>query len=354
MSKRSDLLVRVRYLNPVPNPPFPPKLVNVATDISRLGEPSYLDHLAASTPLPMLVDSEMGMPLDLNAYDGVWDGKDQSDVGGDQKPMTATEVSWMRNNNYLTRKNNARRKEAAEAKAETVVDASEAAQIMAIEKTFVDLYEQDPLSITHPDKRKRGLTSYDVLPDIDSWSNSYALIRFPERPSAATSENPAAGATSPRLARSVLRPIVEDDDQQMIEFYLPKEEDVDHLNEAYDRAVPSGEVEHIIEVSGEDPNDPALSDIFPRRDEIATQADLWDKAVVGYRHISDVEDQARMAIGERVSQPNWASGELRRLRGGGNTTVGQGEAIDDEDIGLDEGARRIEAEVNDSDDVDDA
>lgn len=77
MSKKSDLLVRVRYLNPLPNPPFPPKLLNVNTNISRLGEPAYLDQLAATTPLPMLVDSEMGMPLDLNVYDGAWDGKDQ-------------------------------------------------------------------------------------------------------------------------------------------------------------------------------------------------------------------------------------------------------------------------------------
>lgn len=77
MSKKSDLLVRVRYLNPLPNPPFSPKLLNVNTNISRLGEPAYLDQLAATTPLPMLVDSEMGMPLDLNVYDGAWDGKDQ-------------------------------------------------------------------------------------------------------------------------------------------------------------------------------------------------------------------------------------------------------------------------------------
>ena len=72
--------MKVRYLNPVPPPPFPPKLLNVTTDINRFGEPSYLNELAASTPLPMLVDSEMGMPLDLNAYDGVWDGNDQGGI----------------------------------------------------------------------------------------------------------------------------------------------------------------------------------------------------------------------------------------------------------------------------------
>ncbi|OCF37974.1 RNA polymerase II-associated factor 1 [Kwoniella heveanensis CBS 569] len=454
MSKKSDLLVRVRYLNPVPNPPFPPKLLNISTDINRLGEPSYLDHLSASTPLPMLVDAEMGMPLNLNEFEGIWDGRDQgkpkptvrkaltvvalnptvdaarvhhpidvallapfnppTDVNGEQKPPATTEVSWMRNNNYLTRKNNARRKEAAETKVEAVIDASEAAQIMAIEKTFFDLHEQDPKTIKHPNKRKKDLTvveSYDILPDIDSWPISYALIRFPERPSAATAVNPAAGASSPRLAKSVMRPIREEDDTQMIEFYLPKEEDVARLDDAYVRAIPTTEIDHIKEVAAEDPNDPSLGDIFPhaqydrirmyevvssvppakevlvsfeedgddevaeeqpdrkrrkgvyykeltfrtllrktrakRRDEVAAQADLWDKLVVGYRQPEDAETQTREKARGRVAESTWANEELRRVRGGENLLEGQGEAIDDEDVELDEGARRLEAEVAD-------
>ncbi|WRT68451.1 uncharacterized protein IL334_005427 [Kwoniella shivajii] len=437
MSKKSDLLVRVRYLNPIPNPPFPPKLLNISTDINRLGEPSYLNHLAASTQLPMLVDSEMGMPLDLNAYDGIWDGRDESlnptiDVGqvhhpidvallapfnappeaiGDQKAPTVTEVSWMRNNNYLTRKNNARRKEASEAKAEAVVDASEAAQIMAIEKTFHDLYEQDSKDIRHPDKRKKGLRSYDILPDVESWSNAYALIRYPERPSAATAINPAASASSPRLSKALLRPIKEDeDDQQMIEFYLPNEEDLPRLAEAYDNAIPYDQVENIYAVSGEDPNDPTLEDIFPHvhydrirmyevvssappskdmlvsfqeaeeeeeedqpatkkkrkgvyyheinfktllrktraklRDQVAVSADLWDKAIVGYRQPGKKEEKDREESKAQVADPTWANEELRRLRGGDNMAELQGEAIQDEDVELDEEAQRLEAAVH--------
>ncbi|WWC90664.1 uncharacterized protein L201_005600 [Kwoniella dendrophila CBS 6074] len=447
MSKKSDLLVRVRYLNPVPNPPFPPKLLNISTDINRLGEPSYLRNLAASTQLPMLVDSEMGMPLDLNAYDGIWDGQDQSlnptldagrvhhpidvallapfnpppEANGEVKAPPPTEVSWMRNNNYLTRKNNARRKEAAEAKAEDVIDASEAAQIMAIEKTFHDLHDQDPKEIKHPDKKKKGLrVSYDILPDIDSWANAYALVRFPERPSAATAINPAATASSPRLAKAILRPIREDEDQQMIEFYLPKEEDLTHLEEAYDKAIPPEEVENVYAVSGEDPNDPALGDIFPhaqydrirmyevvsaapptkeilvsftegqddedeqdddderpkkkrkgvyyheinfrtllrktrakRRDEVAISADLWDKAVVGYRQPAEQEEKTQETASSKVADPNWANEELRRIRGGGNDAELQGEAIQDEDVELDEESRKLEAAVHAEDEDED-
>jgi len=51
----------------------------VPTNVHRLGEPSYLDHLASTAPFPMLVDSEMGMPLNLNGYDKVWEGKDEGE-----------------------------------------------------------------------------------------------------------------------------------------------------------------------------------------------------------------------------------------------------------------------------------
>ena len=77
---RSDLLVRVRYVNPLPGPPFPPKLFSIPTNIHRLGDPAFLDEYAASIPIPMLVDSEMGMPVDLNAHDWMW----YADEGGRQ------------------------------------------------------------------------------------------------------------------------------------------------------------------------------------------------------------------------------------------------------------------------------
>ena len=42
------------------------------------------------------------------------------------------------------------------------MDSSEAAQIMAIEKTFHDLQDQDVETIRHPDSRKQGLEVVEV------------------------------------------------------------------------------------------------------------------------------------------------------------------------------------------------
>ncbi|WOO83865.1 RNA polymerase II-associated factor 1 [Vanrija pseudolonga] len=259
MSKKSsklDLLVRVRFENPLPDLPFPPKLLNVSTDIQRLGEPSYLNQLASTTQFPMLVDSEMGMPIDLNEFDGVWDGNeaalnpptdasrvtDAADLAlltplrlaaanGPSAPK-ASEVSWMRNSSYIQRRNGAVKRREMALKKEEIVDASEAAQIIAIDKTFADLRAEPAEGMKHPDPKRKHLRvveTYDILPDDDAWSNSYLMIKFPERPSVATSSDPRAQASSERLSRAILRPIVEDD-QQIMEYFLPREEDLGQLS----------------------------------------------------------------------------------------------------------------------------
>lgn len=68
-----DLLIRVRYSNPLPAPPFPPKLIDVPTSASRYARPEFLDDIAVDTPLPMVVDGDLGMPLDLSQWDCLWD-----------------------------------------------------------------------------------------------------------------------------------------------------------------------------------------------------------------------------------------------------------------------------------------
>ena len=100
----------------------------------------------------MLVDSEMGMPLDLNTYDGVWDGNDAgerskrsktkftalnpilepdrtlhpADISllapidhhdrgtGMERTPAVSEVSWMRNSSLFMRRTGLRRRDMAE------------------------------------------------------------------------------------------------------------------------------------------------------------------------------------------------------------------------------------------------
>jgi RNA polymerase II-associated factor 1 len=194
-----DLIVRARYQNPIPAPAFPPLLVDIPVSLPLLvGKPDLTSLYAASLPLPMMIDSEIGMPLDLNAFDGIWSGEtksnphlnpvEQATANGSAKkaaldpedlalleaPSRSTiingvvsssnfvqagslkqtyhkpEVAWLRNTTYLSRDTGkkvglpsngaagasslARPQEKKEAA--LMIDASMLAQQQAIEKTF--------------------------------------------------------------------------------------------------------------------------------------------------------------------------------------------------------------------------
>ncbi|SNX87022.1 related to DNA-directed RNA polymerase II regulator [Melanopsichium pennsylvanicum] len=77
-SKR-ELIDRVRYPNPIPLPPYPPKLVNIPTEPSRYANPHFADRLASQQPIPMIVDVHAGMPIDLANFQNLWEG-DLSEV----------------------------------------------------------------------------------------------------------------------------------------------------------------------------------------------------------------------------------------------------------------------------------
>lgn len=84
----------------------------------------------------------------------------------------------MRNSSYLTRRNNAKRKDAAEIREEVAVDASEAAQLLMIEKTFLDITSQDVNQLQHPNPKKRHLKVVEV--SSCNQSNNYVTLHITE------------------------------------------------------------------------------------------------------------------------------------------------------------------------------
>ncbi|EST08849.1 RNA polymerase II-associated, Paf1 [Kalmanozyma brasiliensis GHG001] len=71
---RRELIDRVRYPNPIPVPPYPPKLVKIPTEPSRYANPHFADRLASQQPIPMVVDVHAGMPIDLANFQNLWEG----------------------------------------------------------------------------------------------------------------------------------------------------------------------------------------------------------------------------------------------------------------------------------------
>ena len=79
-NSKLDLLVRVRYSNPLPAPPCPPKLLDIPTNPLRYTRPEFLSDIASDIPLPMIIDAECGMPLDLSKFSCLWE-EDADDSG---------------------------------------------------------------------------------------------------------------------------------------------------------------------------------------------------------------------------------------------------------------------------------
>jgi len=223
--------------------------------------------------LPMIVDAECGMPLDLGKWEALWedgaddralnpdprnppilDPKDQAllldpssgtaDFGGRNHhnnnshyspsgaggsgtpPVVAAHVSWLRKTEYISRDSSSPSTRAAASTADPtslhdVVDVSRDAQLASIDSSFVAARASHELgALRHPTKpRLRAVATYEVLPDADVWANAYDLFRFSERPGERGPE-----LDDPRLDCAIMRPM-ESDGDHFLTYYLTKDDD---------------------------------------------------------------------------------------------------------------------------------
>ncbi|KLO12734.1 hypothetical protein SCHPADRAFT_997944 [Schizopora paradoxa] len=251
-----DLLFKVRYQNPLPSPPFPPKLLNIPTNPSRYARPDFVASLANEMQLPMVVDAELGMPLDLSHWDCLWNDKlDDAELNPDPKAVplidpkdafmldetsfntqtngtssysssgapSTPQVSWLRKTEYISREGMSRNPIIHDLTRieEQAVDVTREGQIRDIEASFKASGDDfDLTTIKHPNKPNvTAVESYQVLPDVEIWANEYDLFRFSERPG----ERPADVSDS-RLDCAILRPM-ESDGDHFLAYYLPKEDE---------------------------------------------------------------------------------------------------------------------------------
>ncbi|EMD38790.1 hypothetical protein CERSUDRAFT_112529 [Gelatoporia subvermispora B] len=223
----------------------------------RYARPEFLNDLANDTPLPMIVDAELGMPLDLGRWRCLWeengndaelnpdpdnllrlDPKDQF-LLSDGMPSTpflngagfgassstsspVPHVAWLRKTEYISRENVSRSSAAQEAKQnqDVPIDISRSAQIRDIEASFAALENTDLKTLKHPNKPGVvAVDTYEVLPDAEIWANAYDLFRFSERPG----DRPP-DVDDPRLDCAILRPM-ESDGDHFLAYYLTKEDE---------------------------------------------------------------------------------------------------------------------------------
>jgi RNA polymerase II-associated factor 1 len=227
----------------------------------RYARSDFLNVVANDTPLPMIVDAECGMPLDLGRWECLWDDdvndstlnpdpenlpsldpKDRFLLGdpsansapytngaapasgsGASTPLPA-HVPWLRKTEYLSREGVQRTSSIQEIKPlPQHIDVSRSAQLRDIEASFAacnDPSQFDLSTLRHPNKQ--GVTaveSFEIYPDADIWANAYDLFRFSERPG----EKPI-DVEDPRLDCAILRPM-ESDGDHFLAYHLTKDDE---------------------------------------------------------------------------------------------------------------------------------
>ncbi|EIW58426.1 uncharacterized protein TRAVEDRAFT_167944 [Trametes versicolor FP-101664 SS1] len=223
----------------------------------RYARPEFLDEIAASTPLPMVVDGELGMPLDLSQWDCLWEENgDDSELNPDPScvskldpldqfllgdpaststpflgpstpgiPTPSTSmphVAWLRKTEYLSRENASRASLSQDIKQnqDHTIDISRDAQVRDIDASFAAVANSDLASLRHPTKPElTAVEEFEIFPDAEIWANAYDLFRFSERPG----DRPV-DVDDPRLDCAVLRPMEADGDH-FLAYYLTKDDE---------------------------------------------------------------------------------------------------------------------------------
>ncbi|KAG8836520.1 hypothetical protein FRC18_011197 [Serendipita sp. 400] len=197
----------------------------------------------------MVVDAEMGMPLDLSRYECLWqEGGDPLELNPDPNnpppvdpkdeflleglsmqsqggtSSQAAQFSWLRRTEYVTAKDGASRMQILTRDEEdaTLADVSREAQIQAIEATFPASYRGiEKTTLRHPtNPKRRAVECYELFPDPETFPTLADVFRFPERPG-----DRSTTQDDPRLDSAILRPVVTDDGENFIAYYLARSED---------------------------------------------------------------------------------------------------------------------------------
>ncbi|KAJ1667943.1 hypothetical protein IW140_003476 [Coemansia sp. RSA 1813] len=287
-----EFLCKVRYKNPLPEVPFPPKLLPIPPTYVDPNAGSYsqsrLHHyvqyrhttLEEATPYPIIVDADYGMPIDpclLGAFDedrgasllagaeiderdrfllnlpstsngataeaGVAAAAAESNV---QSDGVATPVS--QHSGHGVKQPGVSRTAGG---AKRMFDHSIEGQLRTIEESFAcfSKYDNNPdggeqellRSLRHPtDSKLRAVESYPLFPDEDLWSNIYTaflmdtcadpefLVEKREKINADEYKRAADLARDSLVFRPRVRQNHLGEDEQWIECFLPEDEATAH------------------------------------------------------------------------------------------------------------------------------
>ncbi|KAK4051959.1 hypothetical protein OIO90_004489 [Microbotryomycetes sp. JL221] len=269
-TQKQDLLVRVRYQNKLPPPPFAPRFVLLDTTPQRYATYEFLNALNSEREVPMTIDGELGMHLEVGklapgdtTHSNYWTGVDRSsvaptpgsaaplededlallqDVGGAATSQVAAQpgaavtgaiaprgkhdVSWLRRTEYLSSEGGIKPFALTSDKPKVpTATLSRDERFRLIEASF-EAVERPLSELRHPSKpHVRAESSYELLPDDLMWPNKLNLVRFGEDPGENKTGSTMRAGADPRLPNAVFRPTQISEDEARIGYFLLEDEE---------------------------------------------------------------------------------------------------------------------------------
>lgn len=254
-SRRQDYIFHVRYQNQLPLPPFLPKMLHIPMSLNKYTKTSYLSSLVQEQQVPIELDSELGIPLDLSKISSVFEGiydhmhGDPKKVELDPKDLVllkeitttsslpqrnSTGVSFLRRTEYISSETSKmaikskgfdlRSMKSTDLINEKLQDPEK--QIAAIEATFKEV-SKDLSSFSHPHKKDLTLVdSFPIFPDIDISDQQFLLMKFTTDPGQKKFSSEVSA--DHRLDLALFMP-VSGKGEEWLAYYLPEEETYDQL-----------------------------------------------------------------------------------------------------------------------------
>ncbi|PIL33234.1 hypothetical protein GSI_04684 [Ganoderma sinense ZZ0214-1] len=239
-----ELLIRVRYSNPLPAPPCPLKLLDIPTDpmhymgswechLSRwdcLWEENGDNSATSRNPVDEELNPDPNNLPKLDPKDRFLLGDPASagpvlvagpSSGTSTLMSSVPHVPWLRKTEYLSRDGSMHPSVSQEIKQsnDMAIDVSHDTQLRDIDASFAVIESSELSALCHPIRPElTAVEAFKIFPDADIWVNTYDLFRFSERPG----DRPP-DIDDPRLDCAILRPMEADGDH-FLAYYLTKED----------------------------------------------------------------------------------------------------------------------------------
>ncbi|ODQ53788.1 Paf1-domain-containing protein [Saitoella complicata NRRL Y-17804] len=253
-SARQDFIVRQRYKNTLPPPPFPPKLLDAPLPLKTYLSPFSTSQIIRSLPPNMELDAENGMPLDLSLIEGLFEGDERGLYGSGEKldeedallcvdpdaahssaNKRAHNENFLRRTEYISTESSrtkhkssgirtSQREQNAYEHLSSLADPE--AQVAAIERTF-EVADTPLEQMTHPLNRTlTALESWPIIPDQILSGQQLLHIRFNEPPLSNTDS----------VTNSLLRAAASASEDEYFGYYAPNGGDAVRVEEGGEAA----------------------------------------------------------------------------------------------------------------------